>query len=575
MNAKKSNIQLRSSVLKIVWIVFAVISVIVWLPKTDSLLTSNYEESAKHIDLNSSWDIEIYGKKYKDISLKEFDFPAVNKGDKIILSRKLPDEIPFRDGVLMMDIKHSAVRVLIDGEITYEYGFDRIDKNKSVGSGVLMIDMPDLYEGKYITIEVNVDENKAFTYFDEINIYQWKYADQIILTQNRFPMFLGGFLLVFGLIALLITVFVVVMSPKYFRLFLISSFSVCMGIWTLCYYDIMTVFTIPLYSVALLEYMSLYLAPIFMLGYMYDLTRRLDSKGWRWSYWIMFTVYAMFATVSIGLHTVDKVHCASTLPVLLVVIVIEMLYLFVVLLLNAKRSSKARIQTKMYLVGVFMLVAGIGYDIGSYSIMRYLGFEFKHVKGISSLVIILFVVDLIYIFFMDLTENMMKEKERELLIQSAYSDELTKLYNRRYCTEYMAEAEKKGLGDVAVVCFDVNNLKSVNDTYGHAKGDILICDAARLIGDTFNDYGVVGRMGGDEFIAIINVKQDIGMQDLIECFSKNICKNNEKTDDFPVSIAVGYATEQEEATENIEKLYQIADNRMYQNKKEMKKLLGR
>lgn len=563
----------KTIILKIIWVLYAIFSIVVWLPKADSLLSSKYEQASEHVDLNSSWNVQVHGEKYTNVSLSELNFSTVNKGDQLILESTVPEELPFRDGVLRLNVKHSAVRLLIDGDVVYEYGFDRIAKNKSVGSGVQFSDFPDTYAGKDIRIEFYVDEDQAFTYFEDINVYQWKYAAQTLLTENRIPMFLGGFLLVFGLIAVIITIFVVVLSPKYFRLFLISAFSICMGIWTLCYYDILTVFTIPLYSIALMEYMALYLAPIFIIGYMYDLVKRLEDKRWALSYWIIFAIQFLFVSVSITLHTLDKVHCAATLPFLLTLIILELVYLFIVLVLNFKKSKKSKMQIKLYFIGILLLVAGIGYDIISYSIIRYLGYEISHIKGISSLTIILFVVDLIYIFFMDLTENIMMEKERNLLIQSAYSDELTKLHNRRYCSEYMKEAEEKGVENLAVVCFDVNNLKTVNDTYGHAKGDILIKDSANIIRETFQNYGVVGRMGGDEFIAIIKVKEKREIQNLLDLFQQNVRKNNHSTKDFPVSIAFGYALGMDENAENTEKLYQIADNRMYQNKKEMKSKL--
>lgn len=560
-------------VLKVIWIMYAMFSVVIWLPKADGLLCTNYEQASEHVALSSSWNIRIHNEEYRNVSLGELNFPAVNKGDCVIMECTLPQQLPYREGALRIKNKHSAVRLFIDGEVIYEYGFERAEKNKSVGSGAQFINFPDTYQGKKMRIELYVDEDNAFTYIDEINIYKWESALQALLTENRIPMFLGGFLLVFGLVALVITIFVVLLSPKYFRIILLAAFSICMGIWTLCYYDIMTAFTIPLYSISFMEHMALYLAPIPIIGYMYDLIKRLESRSWKISYWIVFSIQLLFVLVTITLHTFDIVHCAASLPLLLILIVMELVYFFVVLALNFKKSIKSKNQIKLYLAGILILVTGIGYDIISYSSSRYLGCGIPLIKGVSSLAIILFVVGLIYIFFMDITEKMMKEKERDLLIQSAYSDELTKLHNRRYCSEYMKEAEEKGIENYAILCFDVNNLKTVNDTYGHAKGDILIKDSANLIKETFQDYGVVGRMGGDEFIAIINIKSKDEMIHLIEMFKQNIRKNNHSTKDFPVSIAIGYALGIDENAENTEKLYQIADNRMYQNKTEMKKKL--
>ena len=134
----------------------------------------------------------------------------------------------------------------------------------------------------------------------------------------------------------------------------------------------------------------------------------------------------------------------------------------------------------------------------------------------------------------------------------------------------MEKVQEKDLVATAVLCFDVNNLKKVNDTQGHAMGDLLITDSANLINQSFSEYGVVGRMGGDEFIAILSLDDENKLTDLLNEFRNNIHKHNKSTNNFPVSIAVGTAYGKDEQVDNVEKLYQIADKRMYDDKKEMK-----
>ena len=70
--------------------------------------------------------------------------------------------------------------------------------------------------------------------------------------------------------------------------------------------------------------------------------------------------------------------------------------------------------------------------------------------------------------------------------------------------EYMNKIKESGNSDYTIICFDLNDLKITNDTYGHARGDILIKSAAEVIKDTFEPHGVVARIGGDEFISILN-----------------------------------------------------------------------
>jgi diguanylate cyclase (GGDEF)-like protein len=91
---------------------------------------------------------------------------------------------------------------------------------------------------------------------------------------------------------------------------------------------------------------------------------------------------------------------------------------------------------------------------------------------------------------------------------AAITDDLTGLYNRRgffQCGTRLLEAAARDRESVRLVYFDLNNLKEVNDTAGHAAGDALLEDAAGLLRDLFPGHGVdeiLARLGGDEFAAL-------------------------------------------------------------------------
>ena len=104
---------------------------------------------------------------------------------------------------------------------------------------------------------------------------------------------------------------------------------------------------------------------------------------------------------------------------------------------------------------------------------------------------------------------------------------------------------------------------------GHAKGDILIKSAADVLKESFIKYGIVARMGGDEFIAILTTSDTEKLTELMEQFQKNIDRKNQEVQDLNMSIAYGYASGTE-IREDIEKVYHEADNRMYAKKKQMK-----
>ena len=86
------------------------------------------------------------------------------------------------------------------------------------------------------------------------------------------------------------------------------------------------------------------------------------------------------------------------------------------------------------------------------------------------------------------------------------TDELTGLLNRRGFMEHfrraLSSARRYGEHGILLFC-DLDNFKSVNDTYGHATGDELLRHTARVLSSSVRDSDIVGRLGGDEFAVVL------------------------------------------------------------------------
>lgn len=548
--------------------IYVLTSVIYWLPQADRLLCQDYEKVSQYISLDDNWDITINDKEYTNVSLDEFGFDLVKTGDQITMQRTLPNDWKIKDGALRINMKHTAVRMFIDGEQIYEYGYDRIKEDKTVGSGIQFVEFPQQYEGKQLEIKMLVAENNVFSKFDSIRLYNCQNAYRALLTENRIPMFFGSFLTIFGLCILIITAFAVWLSRKFIRVFCIAAFSICMGIWTLCYYDVISVYSIPLYSISLIEYMVFYLAPLPLIIYLYENVKKMQDKVFEILYWVVFASQMGFDVVIFILHGFDIVHFAVPIKYFQILVVIELAYFVTVLVKNIKNSSFV---SRLYMIGMLVVAFGVGYDLCSYYLSRYYNHSLLNIKGVSSMSVMFLVFIMIFVFYVDLTDKMLKNTERKALIKRAYTDELTQISNRRSCAEYMTKINTGEDTDYVVVCMDLNNLKIVNDTYGHMRGDVLIKNAADVIAQTFASEGVVGRMGGDEFIAILQHVDEAWMEERMKEFALHIARKNEEDPEIQLSIAYGYAFGTESKEKDIEKVYQIADNRMYENKKEAKR----
>lgn len=565
----KANRKLTSKTIrKIIFILYALISIFITTAIIDRMFSNDYSAISECVTLNDGWNITINGRTCQNVSLDTFHFDIVNKGDTITMMRALPDRLDFVGNALLLPIRQTAVKVFVDADQIYQYGWDRFNQHKTIGSGYLTVELPDNYAEKTLKLSLTVGEDRSFTRFDPIRIYEWKNIYRVILTENRIPLFLGCFLTIFGLVTCIITVFAMLFSGRFLRILCVSLFSICIGLWTLCYYNVLLIFSMPLYLISLLEYLSLFLAPIPLVIYMREDVSILNRPLMTRLYHLLLTVQIAATTVTIGLHTVDLVHCAATLKYMQALIVCNLFYFVIVEIMNLRISHQ--LVHKLFLVGMLLLSACVFCDLVSYHLDRYYGVTLLPLKGIAPLGMILFIFILLVSFYINLTEKMMQEAERSSLIKSAYTDELTKIHNRRYCMEYMDRIMEMENPDYTVICFDLNNLKITNDTYGHAKGDLLIKSAAEVIDKAFSPYGIVARMGGDEFIAIAKTGEPEKISSMMEEFQACINEKNQKIPDLHLSIAYGYASCSPKEY-NIEKIYQLADNRMYAHKQAIKR----
>ena len=150
----------------------------------------------------------------------------------------------------------------------------------------------------------------------------------------------------------------------------------------------------------------------------------------------------------------------------------------------------------------------------------------------------------------------------------AETDPLTGFANRYSYNKFLAS--KTDLEhSTCIFMLDINNLKFVNDTYGHDKGDELIKNSSLAIKETFMDINGKNcyRLGGDEFIAIMDNIREEEIEEYLKKF-------RQKQMYYAVSIAIGYAYTSDISKEGYENLMIEADKRMYENKKEMKKANG-
>ena len=152
----------------------------------------------------------------------------------------------------------------------------------------------------------------------------------------------------------------------------------------------------------------------------------------------------------------------------------------------------------------------------------------------------------------------------------AYVDSLTGLFN--YTAFKYMKSRWPERTDWTYIVMDVNWLKQTNDQYGHRAGDELLCCAARCIREAFYRAEDCFRIGGDEFAVIAAATDEDAVKAAVETL-RRLCAEWDAKEEYPVSIAVGYAM-QAGRTMTADELFMEADAAMYKNKAEIKKAVG-
>lgn len=175
----------------------------------------------------------------------------------------------------------------------------------------------------------------------------------------------------------------------------------------------------------------------------------------------------------------------------------------------------------------------------------------------------------------DYNEGRMIRKIVKDLNKKVIEDPLTFLNNRRFINERLpADIVKATIEDLplSVIFVDIDNLKCINDTYGHTIGDDILKEVASvLLKCTRYDTDWTARYGGDEFLVCLNDTDHNGAQIVADRIRKNIEKIQLPVDDvfLNLSVSIGIYTMKEEKL-TTEELIHAADKNMYETKKTRK-----
>lgn len=150
----------------------------------------------------------------------------------------------------------------------------------------------------------------------------------------------------------------------------------------------------------------------------------------------------------------------------------------------------------------------------------------------------------------------------------ANTDYLTKLKNRNAFMVDMQNLEARQKETSGLIVVDVNDLKIINDTYGHQAGDACICATARLLTSCAGKYPAY-RIGGDEFVILVNHSDDKQLEDIAQQIQSKI-QGIQIEESISLSVSIGMALYHPQIDKTLMDTFARADYEMYDKKRKFK-----
>lgn len=380
-----------------------------------------------------------------------------------------------------------------------------------------------------------------------------------IITDNILPFALCIIMFVLGFVLVAYHLFVSRNINTSGKLLKLGIFSLFLSMWSINECSITTLILKNNLVTSYLAFLSLMLLSlpfaVFVQTFYED-----DSKIWNWFceinlLQIIICMTLQFTGIADLRETLWTTHVMMCLLALLVMI---QSYL---LMKNGVHSHTIKVHMVCIVVcSITLLMDIIGFYSGSWDGNTFgrLGFlTYIIVLGLSSA---------------RESASLMKMGQEANAYQTlAYTDQMTGLHNRT-CFNVDFARLSENPADVAVIDFDLNNLKYTNDTYGHSAGDLYIKSCAKIIYEIFNGIGRCYRVGGDEFVALIEKASSIDMTHYMAMLESSVDASNRenKNQRMKMQIAYGCAVYSPDSDKNLEDTYNRADKIMYENKKTKK-----
>lgn len=510
--------------------------------------------SGKMQELTGPWVVEAQGERQTNVSLP-YDL-GLEDGVRYSASTKIPLLAENQDTILLR-ASMQDLWVYLDDQLIHEHIQPAsLSLHMPPSSLWVLVDIPEDSIGKTLRIEYvsKVDEFSGLINEVHLDRKAMILYDLFVSQSFGFAVFL--LLTLFGIIS--IGTSFAFKNAQDLRLFYLGFMSITAGIWVLAEARLMQYFIGNRFILGSLAYLMIPIIAFFFALYIKDaiITQEKFKKHLKYLAYLFLAIVLINVSLQISGVMVYIDMMQFTLPIILIS-AIYAAYL-IVLEITVHNNEEAERFVKFTIILLVSLIL---------EIVSFFTRAFGSISSFFRIGVVIFFGMLAVDTFSYIRSNMRRRDETLLLEKLAYKDFLTGGFNR---TAYERDVQSylDTQKSFRLILLDLNELKHINDTYGHNQGD----EAIRLVFNAMKTSFVQGknyRIGGDEFAVLIEDVDAIRFKDCLDNFQSIL---NETTKDFlyPILVAVGSDVYHYGDWDNYSRFYHHVDQKMYLHKKKIK-----
>jgi len=455
---------------------------------------------------------------------------------------------------------HYSVIVEIDGEKVYELIPEDSEKNMSTGNTWNCVRLKNDDAGKECLLTLTSGYSVSPP---DSEIFIGEKYDILahILKESGMRSLIAIVIMLVGVILFVYTLALSNFTEDYKTLFF-SMYCIALSTWAISGSSVSALFIRNGTLLTNLEHFSLALMPVLFTLFLRETYRNRKNVLWKV---VLYSGVAVTAARFI-LEAADIMDIRATLTATQVHI---LLTIVLGLVLSIDEVIKNSITTE-HLVNYICL--GVMFFS---ALAELVIFRFAHIQGAVGMTCFLIYVVIIGINLVYASRRIKKRAEgAEIYKKLAFTDVLTGTFSRTAFTNDIRKSEEKykklHAGQVAVFMFDLNNLKKCNDEFGHENGDRYIKSVSSVITEAVGLDGRCYRMGGDEFSALVEIRNKHQIDSILSTVKQRMDELNSEKFVVNMSVAAGYAVFDRDSDQSIEDTMRRADEMMYENKQKMK-----